>query len=488
MKIRISFILLMIGLQACLDQVEPVVEYEAVNRTIGPEGGTVSFYEDHFPGETSYDSKNPIPVVSLEIPPGALDSAVTFSIRKRYLLQNTNPIETWELTPANLRFNAPVKLTMTFGLSLEEYSTLNDRCFYKAYQIPLNGQLVDALEDVSLWQEVPEYQLNDDLTFTTSVASLDYIYLFNKGLDDPDYIFCDTSSDFTEIGLGGDYNLLVLPPGSMSSGSYLNLNYIKLPDVEDYPQPTLGDYVILSSSGSYLDPQANLTQLEDSAMLYYHANAEQAIDVWLDWQLAGDMVKFLKINPQTYEVLAVLDYDQELTDVSQRLYGLKFKEMAAYVLAVHKNDFKLRFGGRIDVSISGGTTYDKVIENYDYGGAFIDLFWARYDLNINPGKDETAGYFYVYVGPVGDDFTTREFPFSSQDDFKFVFYDNMDTQHWIKLKSFGGQLSYSLIDQEGGWLEGQLVTKDAQSAYNENGDDVEFTITFRFRVAKWFEL
>lgn len=480
MKTSFWYIIFACALFGCEDEEVPFLSYEEVNPTVGPEGGVVNFYESHLPGETG--SNNPDAVVTIEIPAGALDDSITFRVRRREI--GSSSFETWEILPNDLVFNTPVRLSMTYGMDQTDYNIKPDICFHKPMSIPINESIISALQDEDTWQTLTDYQLHEeDLRFEIEINDLKDIYFFGVKNNNADYTFCGTSNNHVDIPLGGEHNVLIIPPGAVLPNTSLTINYLSLPEKEDYPQPTIDNYVILNPAYSYRSIEANNIALQVKAMQFMQAKTAQSGEASLDWEQVNSAVKILRIDPTTFTILETLDYDQSLTNLDEHLFATQIDTIGTYVLGIPKADFKLRLGGQIHVVASGGTTYDEIIEQSDFGGAFIGFISARYHLNINSGKDESAGYFSLFIAQ-GDDFNDQEYPKFTEDKFIFQYYDSSDTLRWVKFEYKGANLTYSNIDIDGGWIEGNLKGKTAASAYNESDEEVDLEIAFKFKIAQ----
>lgn len=485
MQNKLLYLILIFTFLGCADQEDSILSYDQIDRTVGTEGGIINFYDGGLPGESGFSTSQAL--VTLNIPVGALDKEVSFTVRKRELgIQDD--LETWEILPNDIVFHKPIKLTMSFGMDQSEYASLNNTCFYKPMSIPIDASLLNALKDEDAWIEHEEYQLNeDDLNFEVQITDLKQLYFFATKGSNFDYEFCTENNNHVNIPLRGDHDVLIIPPGGVKQGTNINLTNLVLPQIVDYPQPTIDNYVILASGYGYKTIEANNTTLQNDAMLFLHADEEQARDVLLDWEKANNTIKILRIDPKTLAILEVLDYDKDLSELDNHLFATNIKELGAYVLGLPKENFELRFGGSIHVVATGGTVYDLQIEQTDFGGAFIDLLDVRYQLNVNPGKDETEGYFRLNVN-YGSDLQDQVFPYYSLDFFIFKYYDNTDTERWIKFRNGKANLIYTSIDKEGGWIEGVIKGQNATSAYNESGEDVDLEVSFRLRIAQWYEL
>lgn len=479
-RIYLAFILLC--LFACTEPAEPLWAYEDLDRTVGPEGGILRFYEGGLPGEKGYNNSKAL--ITLDIPAGALQEPVTFSLRERFY----NHFGTYEVLPKEVDFKIPVVLTMTYGMSQSDFNNTADICFYQPFFIPFDADFYEAASDRSQWQEVENYELDDEnLQFSVEVTDLKNLYFYERSNYDDDYVICNQTNDNIEIKLGGENNVLIIPPGAALGNTGINLSPIDLPEPVDYPQPTLDEYVVLATTGAYQSISSNNMDLQEPALLFLQASKEQAGDVWLDWNLANDKIKILRIDPADLSILEVLDYHPDISQPDHQLFGAKVDRLGTYVLALPKADFKLRLGGWVRITASGGTSLVQEIEHYDYGGAFIYWLDAHYELNVNNGKDETAGYYLCKVA-FGNEMENREFPAFQSDSFVFKYYDSDDSTRWVRYRSFGANITYSLVDKEGGWVEGTINGKTPQSAYNESGSNVQLDIEFRFRIAQWEEI
>lgn len=486
----LSAILLL--LFSCIERENITVSFDSYSRTVGPEGGTIEFYEGGLPGESGYSWGNNSMVAKLEIPPGALNEEVEFTIRKRSFNLNDELYydDVWELGPAWVRFNIPVNLSVQLMTDTTSLGT-EFFCFAQPLKLLKSETLLEDLTNPSQWEPVVDYEFDrNNFMITLPVEHLNnlYVYGLSSNLVDQDYYFCSQSNSMLELDLGFN-SLMAIRENSLPVPSYLKREPFIPPSTEKI-RPFIDGYYLLKPKTTRYKISPSDIEFNYTNRIFLAASGEQSQDIWLNWEKAIPDLKILKIDDSTQSIVEVLDTYPDLNFEENFIFGTYISSTGTYELGVPESSFELWQGGRMDITVSGGgTDTTLVIENYDYGGGYgEDILGTEVyvKLNVLTGKDETGGYsrFKIEDLEVG----ASVFPNSFFEYFTLRYLDVNGNYQTIKYRSGGARLEITRFEKGGGWIEGTLSNRQVDGAYNSLGNDVQLDIVFKIKMATWDEL
>lgn len=449
--------LLILSFSGCLENELPVeIDYNKISRIVGPEGGTINFYQNALPQDKPFQADL---IASFEIPVGALDEEVILRINN--LDPRSGP--EWSFDPP-LSFNKPVILS--YKTQVLDSNLVDAYCFYS----PRRTYTADNSEFVQDYS----FDLAENLV-TVEVNDLEGTFGYSSTIElsnetfSREYFFCQsTNEDVIEISLEnyGDVatnNLLLIPRNALVPPAYLEV----IRDIEFSSRDNIFDkteYVPVDNEPLYLLPTQNRNLYNINPVeLSLNTPADVYLELADQFPINIDnMLPFMKMYSLNPETRAVIDsFPVTRYSDNSKIINSKVDKGGVHALGIKKSDFALWKGGKVTLEASNADTqFSVTFESStvggmdiscisDYESCILKVHLNQTDNEIDDFSHYTSFQFFYDYGldyMELDAFEYRVFYFTMNNEEKeVILYSYSDFNHVLTKfeNETGGQVSGS---------------------------------------------